>query len=188
MKKLSSFQVTATGLMATLVFISTFFKIPIPIGTSTSMVHLGNALCIMSGLLLGPLMGGLSCAIGSLLFDILNPVYITSAPFTFIFKFIMGFTCGIIAYSHKKNASSPLLNSIAGAVSLLIYISLRLTKGVILYYYILRINLNTCLILLAKSAIVSLINACIALVIAIPLSFFLKKALCKNGVTLYSKS
>ncbi len=57
---------------------------------------MGNVLCLLSGMLLGPLQGGFAAGIGSMFFDLTNPAYITSAPFTFAFKFVMAWLCGKI--------------------------------------------------------------------------------------------
>ena len=80
-------KICITSLMSSMVLISTFIRIPVPIGGMNTMIHLGNAFCVLSGLLLGPFRGGLASGIGSFVFDILSPGYIASAPFTFVFKF-----------------------------------------------------------------------------------------------------
>ena len=89
-KKFTIYQLAFTALMAALVFVSTQFNIKIPLGMGvTSMISFGNIFCILSALLLGPIYGGLAAGIGSFFFDLLDPVFITSAPFTLVFKFIM---------------------------------------------------------------------------------------------------
>ena len=94
-KKFTIYQLAFTALMAALVFVSTQFNIKIPLGMGvTSMISFGNIFCILSALLLGPIYGGLAAGIGSFFFDLLDPVFITSAPFTLVFKFIMAFVCG----------------------------------------------------------------------------------------------
>ena len=106
-KKFTIYQLAFTALMAALVFVSTQFNIKIPLGMGeTSMISFGNIFCILSALLLGPIYGGLAAGIGSFFFDLLDPVFITSAPFTLVFKFIMAFVCGKIAYSGGHTADS----------------------------------------------------------------------------------
>lgn len=115
--------------MAALVFVSTQFNIKIPLGMGvTSMISFGNIFCILSALLLGPIYGGLAAGIGSFFFDLLDPVFITSAPFTLVFKFIMAFVCGKIAYSGGHTADSHKRNLIASIAGLLAYIVLHLAK------------------------------------------------------------
>ena len=49
------------GLMAALACVSNF----ISIATPASRIHIGNAVCVLSGLLLGPLYGFFAAAIGN---------------------------------------------------------------------------------------------------------------------------
>lgn len=53
-------RLVLVGLMAALVFVFTFigFDIPSPLGKAK--LHLGNVMCLLSGLLFGPLTGGLA--------------------------------------------------------------------------------------------------------------------------------
>ena len=45
---------------------------------------------------------GLAAGIGSALYDVLDPVYITSAPFTFVFKFLMAWVAGAAAGKDRQ--------------------------------------------------------------------------------------
>ncbi|MBR5755158.1 MAG: ECF transporter S component [Erysipelotrichaceae bacterium] len=76
----------------------TYGKITIPVtaGTSTA-IHIANAVVVLSSWFLGPLYGALSGAIGLSIADVLDPRYITSAPKTFILKFMIGLIAGLIA-------------------------------------------------------------------------------------------
>ena len=105
MKKASVYKLVCTSLMATFVIISTFLGITLPIGETHITFHLGNIACLLAGILLGPFYGGLASAIGSAIFDLLNPLYITSLPFTFVFKFIMAFVCGLIAHCNPQKGN-----------------------------------------------------------------------------------
>lgn len=66
-------RLAVTGLLSALVFV--FSWIQIPIG-EVARIHLGNVFCALSGLLFGPLTGGLASGFGSMLFDFTNPLYI----------------------------------------------------------------------------------------------------------------
>ena len=56
-KKFTIYQLAFTALMAALVFVSTQFNIKIPLGMGvTSMISFGNIFCILSALLLGPIL------------------------------------------------------------------------------------------------------------------------------------
>ena len=92
-----------TAMFAVINFIVfTYGKINIPItaGTSTA-IHIANAVVVLSSWFLGPIYGGLAGAIGLSIADILDPRYITSAPKTFILKFIIGLVSGSIAKTLK---------------------------------------------------------------------------------------
>ena len=102
-KKNSIYLMSAVGLMAALVFASSYISINIPTILGVSRIHFGNAFCLLSGLLLGGVPGGLAAGIGSCFFDLTNPLYISSAPFTFVFKFLLWHGYGII--SENKTAA-----------------------------------------------------------------------------------
>lgn len=100
MKNSKIYKLTVTGLMAALCYVAfTFIKIPIPTpGGDTTALHIGNAFCVLAALLLGGVYGGLAGSIGMTIADILDPTYITSAPKTFILKFLIGLIAGFLAH------------------------------------------------------------------------------------------
>lgn len=101
MKNEKTFKIVVTGLMAALCYVAfTFLKIPIPVpGGDTVALHIGNAFCVLAALLLGGVYGGVAGALGMTVADLLDPVYITSAPKTFILKFCIGLIAGLIAHN-----------------------------------------------------------------------------------------
>ncbi len=93
-------KLAETALLAALCFVSFTFlqiKIPVPGGDATSL-HIGNAFCVMGALLLGGWYGGLAGAIGMTIADIMDPVYITVAPKTFVLKLCIGLITGFVAH------------------------------------------------------------------------------------------
>ena len=79
--KSTIFKICAIGIFGALVFVASMISVPIPVAIGDiSRIHLGNIFCLLSGLVLGPVSGGLSAGIGSALYDITNPAYIASAP------------------------------------------------------------------------------------------------------------
>lgn len=93
-------KLAQTALLAALCFVSFTFlqiKIPMPGGDATSL-HIGNAFCVLAALLLGGGYGGLAGAVGMTIADILDPVYITGAPKTFVLKFCIGLIVGLVAH------------------------------------------------------------------------------------------
>lgn len=162
-------KICITSLMASMVLTSTFIRIPVPIGGMNAMIHLGNVFCVLSGLLLGPLCGGLASGIGSFIFDILSPGYIASAPFTFVFKFTMGFVCG-----HVNKKKKSIVAAISGSAC---YIVLQTVKHLFKNAYLLGVPMSANLVITAKGAAISIVNAILAVTIAVPLFKVLKKNL-----------
>lgn len=175
MKKITVKQIAFVGLMAALVFVtSKFLSIPIPTAIDNTRIHMGNVMCLLSGLLLGPLQGGLAAGIGSMIFDLLDPQYITSAPFTFAFKFIMAWVCGMIAYSgNHENKWRYILGAVLGALS---YVVLYLTKSFV-ENLILGYEIETVLLTVAQKGFASTVNGIIAAVVSVPLALVLKPAI-----------
>ena len=97
-------KLAQTALMAALCFVSFTFlqiKIPMPGGDATS-IHIGNAFCVLGALILGGWYGGLAGAIGMGIADILDPIYITGAPKTFVLKLCIGLIVGLVAHRIGK--------------------------------------------------------------------------------------
>lgn len=97
-------KLAETALIAALCYVAFTFlqiKIPMPGGDATSL-HIGNAVCVLGALLLGGWRGGLAGAIGMSIADIMDPVYITVAPKTFVLKFCIGLIVGLVAHKIAK--------------------------------------------------------------------------------------
>ena len=108
-------RLAVTGLLSALVFV--FSWIQIPIG-EVARIHLGNVFCALSGLLFGPLTGGLASGFGSMLFDFTNPLYIAESWITFITKFFIGFLAGLIAHqSGNISLGRDVLGASVGSVT-----------------------------------------------------------------------
>lgn len=85
-------KIIYVAIFASLSFVGTMISIPI----GASKVHLGNFVCILSGLLCGGLIGGLSGSLGMGLNDIVFGYPYTTYLRTFVLKFLMGFLVGTI--------------------------------------------------------------------------------------------
>lgn len=176
-KRKQLYRIIAVGLMAALVYVGNYLQIKIPNGVLVTRIHLGNSMCLLAGLLFGGLSGGLSSGIGAALFDLFDPVYITSAPYTFFSKFAMGFTAGKL----RKKADDKAVVIISAAVGQLVYIILYLGK----VYFSMIILGNTqqaAWAAVGTSAITSSINGILAVVISVPLYFAIKTALKSTSI------
>lgn len=94
-------KLVMAAMFAALVFAATrIVQIPVPTG---GYIHAGDAVVILSGLVLGPVSGGLAAAVGSALADILSG-FAQFAPATFFIKGVAAATCGLIfSIRHKKH-------------------------------------------------------------------------------------
>lgn len=134
MKKFSTYDIVAVGVMASIVFVLTYFiKITIPTPAGDTMLKVANAFCLLGGILFGGVKGGLAAGLGSMLYDLTDPRFISSAPTTFLFFFAMAFVCGTIA-NLNINEESPLTRKrviIASSCGAFTYVILYITKSVI---------------------------------------------------------
>ena len=91
-------RLVLAAMLAALTTVGSYARIvvPIDIGNGTTAFHLGNIMCALSGILLGPWLGGLAAGLGSAIFDMLNPLYISEAWITFLFKFAYGLAAGLV--------------------------------------------------------------------------------------------
>ena len=90
-------KLAETALLAALCYVSFTFlqiKIPVPGGDATSL-HIGNTFCVLGALLLAG-------AIGMTIADLMDPVYITGAPKTFVLKLCIGLITGLVAHKLAK--------------------------------------------------------------------------------------
>lgn len=99
MTKPTTQNIVFIALFAALTFVATTIKIPLPTG---AFVHLGNAVLVLSVLLLGYTSGSLAGGIGFFLFDLLNG-YATEAPYFLIEAFIVGGATYLAFNSFKKH-------------------------------------------------------------------------------------
>ena len=169
-------RLALAGLMAALVFVATqFFKVEIPVAGDRTMIGFANVFCILSGLLLGPVYGGLAAGIGSGLFDLVGG-WASSAPVTLVTKFAMAWICGLIAWGGDgsgKKLSRVITGAVAGSLS---YCVLYLSYSAIREIMLGSAAQSVQVIMLTKLG-ATLINAVAADVIAVPLYFAVKKAL-----------
>lgn len=178
-KKITVKDITLIGLMAAMVFVASQLSIPIPTAIGNTRIHLGNVLCLLSGFLLGPVGGGLSAGIGSALYDLTNPAYVTSAPFTFVFKFLMAWVCGILYRLWKNKGKTILYSAVSGTAGAITYVILYLGKSFFESYVFLQMPLEGVLVSLLQKGTVSLVNGIIAVIVSVPLSIAVRPVLNK---------
>jgi uncharacterized membrane protein len=167
--KITTAFIVKTGVMAAVVCVITFLRVPL-LG---SKVHFANAFCLISGLLLGPVSGGLAAGLGSALYDILFGGYdIVQALITFVSKFLMAFLCAKIAYSASANAEGKIRNIVASISGALFYVLLYMLKTYIYQRFVYGYPLDAVWATMLAKLPASLINAVAAMIVA-PLLFML---------------
>ena len=176
-RKFSVIDLVVVGLMAAIIFVTTsFIKIQIPTPTGPTMLKVANIICLLSGMLFGGVRGGLAAGIGSFLFDLTNPAFVSGAPFTLINFFLMAFVCGVIS-THGKHIGKEILFNIIGAVcGCATYFLLYIGKSVITLM-LAGSAFSAAVIATAPKMITSSINSLIAIVGACLLAPLFAKAL-----------
>ncbi len=92
-----------SALLAALTYIATsVIKIPTP---TMGYVHIGDSFVLLSGFLLGPVAGGLSAGIGSMLSDLLGG-YATWAPGTFTIKLATAMTAALVFRALSRSSDN----------------------------------------------------------------------------------
>lgn len=120
------------ALMAAMIFVTTYFlKIPITTPAGQTMLKVSNVLVLLGGMLFGGVYGGLAAGIGSGMYDLLDPVYITSAPLTFAKFFLMAFICGVISNSGGAKGLSMKRNAVAAVSGAVTYWLLYITESIV---------------------------------------------------------
>ena len=181
-RKITVNDIVVVGLMAALVFAGTNLRIYVPTLVDKTMIHFGNVFCLLAGLLFGGLKGGLGAGIGSAFYDLMDPSYITSAPFTLINKFMMGFVAGKIAHCKGWDGKKPAANILGAIAGSITYVILYVGKSFLENTLFLRTEVQTALIDAGQKALVSTVNGLIAVIAANILAIVLRSALEKTGI------
>ena len=130
-KYFTTHNIVLTGVLAAAIFVLTkFISIPIPSPLGKTALSVGNAMCILSALLFGPITGGLAAGIGNALVDLSDPAWAPEFWITFINKFLMAFVAGLIMHRVKLGGDN-LRVWFAGLLGSLTYCLLYVTKNII---------------------------------------------------------
>ncbi|TGY41824.1 ECF transporter S component [Clostridium sartagoforme] len=181
-----------TALLAALCFVSfTYLQIKIPLpGGDASSIHIGNAFCVLAALLLGGWYGGVAGAVGMTIADLIDPVYITVAPKTFILKLCIGLITGLIAHRIAKISESndkkyifkwSIIASIGG---LAFNVVADPVVGFFYKQYILGQPQDAAVILAKLSAVTTFVNAVISVILVALIYNAVRPILKKSGLLL----
>lgn len=174
-------KLCATAMMIAIVFVGNYLrvKIPVPLGGVTSFT-LANILCALSGILLGPVHGFLAAGLGSAIYDLMDPAYVSEAPITLCTKGMYGLIAGLVLYTIFKNRrekyGSQLVATICAAVSYMVVylIKVYFYNGMFVQGFT---QAEQCLVLVVSKLPATIFNGGIAIVVAPILGVALMKAL-----------
>ena len=167
------------GLLSALVFALSWVSLPVG---DISRIHFGNIMCLLSGLLFGPFIGGFASGLGSMLFDFTNPLFISEFWITFITKFAMGFLAGWMYRYGLRHVHEKLRLVLSGLSGSLLYVVLYLCKGAIISHFVKGIPWSGVWVDLSIKAVSSTINGAIAVAGSVLLAMALRPALERAGV------
>ena len=157
------------AVMAAIICVITLFRIPL----GQSKVHFANAMCLLAGLLLGPVTGGLSAGLGSALYDVLFGGYdFVEAAITFVSKFAMAWVAAVLFRAFMKKYKDPAAKEtilplvISCVIGALTYVALYMLKTWIFKSYVTPVPADTLPTVMIAKLGPSLINAAFAFVVA----------------------
>ena len=162
-------RIVYIAVLSALVCAVTFFRFPL-LG---SKIHFANAMCLLSGLLMGPMAGGLAAGIGSTLYDALFGGYdLLNCAVTFVTKFLMAWLCAMLARGGgaETEETSRGRITLASAAGALFYVALYMAKTVIFQLFLYGYPMETALVTAGSKLPASLLNA-IAAMVAAPLLY-----------------
>ena len=182
-QKLSTKRIAMAGLLAALTAVGSAIRITVPVDlVGTSSIHLGNIFCALSGILLGPGLGGLAAGLGSAIYDMTNPIYISECWLTFLMKGAYALAAGL-AYRHMKGREylRDLFGTIAGAAT---YALLYLVKSWLKTVLVSGVAAGPAFIALGLKLPATTFNMAVAIVFAPVLAAAIRKALVQNHISL----
>ena len=115
MKDNTTKKIVFAALLAALACVATMIiKIPTPLG---GYIHVGDAVVVLAGFLLGPVWGALAAGLGSALADVISG-YVLYAPGTFVIKAVVALLAGWIIGTKliKNEFAKALVAGIIGGI------------------------------------------------------------------------
>ena len=184
-KTLTTKKIVLVALLAALTTAGSALRITLPIDIAgTTSFHLGNILCALSGILLGPWLGGLAAGMGSAIYDMMNPLYISEAWITFLFKGAYAVAAGLVIRVGGKEITYP-KSILATAVGAVTYAALYLLKS---FYYngilLHGLTVEAAAITVVAKLPATIFNAVVAILFAPILAKSISVALKKNHLSL----
>lgn len=188
-KSITTKKIVVTALLAALTVAGSAIRVtlPIDIGGNTSF-HLGNIMCALAGLLLGPWYGALAAGIGSMIYDFTNPLYIAESWITLLTKGAYGLVAGLVflaaskLFQKQEGAvwASYVKAALATTAGALTYAVLYLLKSYIKGIVVSGLTHDAAMLALAAKLPATIFNGVVAIIFAPILIVAIKAALKKN--------
>ena len=183
-QKISTKRIVLAALMAALTVVGSGLRVKLPSAVlGTNAFHLGNIFCALSGILLGPGLGGLAAGLGSAIYDMFDPIYISECWITFLMKGAYGLVTGLIVWS-GKNRDNYLKNTLATTAGAIVYAILYLAKNYLKGVWVKGLAPAASALALLEKVPPTVFNAIVAIAFAPMLASAIRKALEKNHLTL----
>ena len=174
-----TYRITFAAMMAAMIFVVTMFRFPL-LG---SKVHFANAVCLLSGMLLGPVTGGVASGLGSAIYDVYGGYDFVGVLITFVSKFAMGYVTGLIMQKWESpslpDTAKTVVAAVAGAFT---YVALYMLKTFIYQRYVYGFAMDAVGATMISKLIPSLINAAVAVVAAPIFYYAIRPVLAKTGL------
>ena len=177
-------MICVAAMMAALVAVGSNLQIQIPSILGTSRFHLGNVMCALSGLLLGPWWGFAAAGLGSFLYDLTQGYYAHEAFITFFVKGVYGLVSGLVMYyvfvkllkKERDSYLAMLVSAVCAALAFLVIYSVKVYfyNGMLIEGFTTPVQ---CWALILGKLPATLVNGALAVACAPVLGVAIRKAL-----------
>ena len=183
-QRISTRKIVFVALMAALTVVGSALRIQLPVAIgSTTAFHLGNIFCALSGILLGPWLGGLAAGLGSFLYDIMSN-YISECWITFLTKGAYGLVAGLVAWKAGKMNWNYLKATVATTAAAITYAALYLGKSYLQGILVKGLTSDAALLAVIGKIPATVFNAVVAIIFAPILGLAILKGLKKSHLSL----
>ena len=127
-------KLCVASMMTALVTVFSGMRIMLPLAVGgVTAFQLGNIMCTLSGLLLGPWWGFAAAGLGSFIYDLTHGYYASEALITFFIKGVYGIVAGLVMHlvfvrllkKERDSYVSMLVSSLCAALAFLVVYSVK---------------------------------------------------------------
>ena len=178
-------KLCVASMMTALVTVFSGMRIMLPLAVGgVTAFQLGNIMCTLSGLLLGPWWGFAAAGLGSFIYDLTHGYYASEALITFFIKGVYGIVAGLVMHivfvrllkKERDSYVSMLVSSVCAALAFLVVYSVKVYfyNGMFVEGFTTPVQ---CWALIVAKLPATLFNGAVAVIFAPILGVALHKAL-----------